>query len=299
MIPVNAVQIIWEPSKRSLTEENMEDIAEKLRDSVKEHIACTGFTFNCSQQYICRPPDICTGSFACPGNYVPFQGGSQCPVAFGCAGTQFYGIVAPPGSFSQSEQGGAHAEIACTGFPAFTCAQRYICRPPDTCTFSFACPGRYVPSFPSGGGGCPTFFCGSFQFQQPCTFQFGQPCGPFPFQQPCTFQFGQPCGPFPFQQPCTFQFGQPCRPFPFQPPCGPFQFGGSQCGTPGGFACAGQQFFGIVGPPGSQCGTLGGFACPGVQFAGAPVKPPGMVSHEAPLPPMDFSVKADPSKDNK
>lgn len=124
------------------------------------------------------------------------------------------------------------AEIACTGFPAFTCSQRYICRPPDTCTFSFACPGNYVPGSPSGGG-CPLFFCGSFQFGQPCRpFIFG--CGPF--------QFGQPCGPFTFG----------CGPFQFGQPCGPFTFGGSQCGTPGGFACTGQQFFGLVGPPGGS-----------------------------------------------
>ncbi|MDF9409428.1 hypothetical protein L7E55_13865 [Pelotomaculum isophthalicicum JI] len=192
-IPVDRVQIIWEPVKRSLTEENMEVLAQKFRDSYND----------------------------------------------------------PMGQQGSDPQ----AEIACTGFPAFTCSQSYICRPPDLCSFSFACPGRYVPGPPSTGGGCPIFLCGPFQFGQPCgPFQFG--CRPFTFA----------CGPF--------QFGQPCRPFTFA--CGPFQFGGSQCGTLGGFACPGQQFIGLVGSPGD---------------AGAPVKPPGMVSEiaqETHMPPMDF-----------
>ncbi|OPX89988.1 MAG: hypothetical protein A4E53_01203 [Pelotomaculum sp. PtaB.Bin104] len=220
IISLNNIQIIWEPIKRSLTEENMEALVQKLRDKIKTEIACTGAQFNCSQQYICRPPDTCTGAFACPGSYFPSSGGSQCPVAFACTGTQFYGFVGSQGSDPQ-------AEIACTGFPAFTCSQQYICRPPDLCTFTFACPGRYVPGAPSAGGGCPIFFCGPFQFGQPCRpFTFG--CGPF--------QFGQPCGPFTFG----------CGPFQFGLPCGPFQFGGSQCPTPGGFACPGQQFIGIA-----------------------------------------------------
>ncbi|MDD3653889.1 MAG: hypothetical protein PHO01_06865 [Desulfotomaculaceae bacterium] len=145
------------------------------------------------------------------------------------------------------QQGDIKTEIACISFPAFTCSQRYICRPPDTCTFSFACPGNYVPGFPSAGGGCPIFLCGPFQFGQPCR-PFIVSCGPFQFGQPCRpfivscgpFQFGQPCGPFTFN----------CGPFQFGQPCGPFTFGGSQCVTPGGFVCAGQQFFGLVGPPG-------------------------------------------------
>jgi len=174
IIPVDTVQIIWEPVKRSLTEENMEVLAQKFRDSYKD-------------------------------------------------------------------------QIACTGFPAFTCGQSYICRPPDSCSFSFTCLGRYVPGPPSAGGGCPVFLCKPFQFGQPCgPLQFG--CGPF--------QFGQPCGPLQFGcRPSVFgcgpfQFGQPCRPFTFG--CRPFQFGGSQCGAPGGFVCPGQQFIGIAGPSGGS-----------------------------------------------
>ncbi|MCG9969496.1 hypothetical protein L9W92_15935 [Pelotomaculum terephthalicicum JT] len=223
-IPISTVQIIWEPLKRSLSEENMEVFAQKLRD-YKEQIACTGAQFM--------------------------------------------------GSDPQ-------AEIACTGFPAFTCRQSYICRPPDLCSFSFACPGRYVPGPPSAGGGCPIFLCGPFQFGQPCgPFQFG--CRPFVFG----------CGPF--------QFGQPCGPFQFGLPCGPFQFGGSQCGVLGGFACPGQQFIGVAGPQvGSPSGAPGSPYFPGAQFAEAPVQSPGMVSgmaQETHMPPMDFSVKED--KDNK
>ena len=289
-IPVSAVQIIWDSLKRSLTGEAMEDLAEQLKDKIKAEIACTGFQFNCQQSYICRPPDFCTGAFACPGSYVPSQGGSQCPVTFGCAGAQFYGFVGPQESGQPYAGEAPKAEIACTGFPGFSCNRSYICRPPDTCNFSFACPGSYVPSFPSGGGACPIFFCGPFQF--------GQQCGPFQFQQPCgPFQFNQPCGPF--------SFNQPCSPFVFNQPCGPFQFGGSQCGVLGGFTCPGQQFIGVAPGPGtpppvcgpfqfggSQCGTVGGFACAGQQFFGlAPMT--GPKSQETPLPPADFAVKKD------
>lgn len=291
-IPVQAVYIVWEAPAQTLTRENMDEIAEKLRDSVKAHIACTSFPgFTCTQSYICRPPDTCTYNFSCPGSYVPgacgpFQFGSQCyiPGGFVCAGTQFYGIVGPQGQgqpmADQFGQDDLKTQIACTAFPGFTCTRSYICRPPDTCTFSFACPGSYVPSFPSGGGGCPFFACGPFTFGQPCTFAFQ--CRPF--------TFGQPCGPFTFG----------CSPFVFGQPCSPFVFGGSQCGVPGGFVCAGQQFFGLVGPPGgSQCGKPGGFICPGVQFAGAPVRPPGMTAQTPPLSPMEFSVKKeDQSEDN-
>lgn len=285
-LPVSSVQIIWDTLKRSLTGEDMEQLAEQLKDKFQSKIACSGFQFNCLQSYICRPPDFCTGSFACPGTYVPSQGGSQCPINFGCAGAQFYGFVGPQESGQTNAGEPPKAEIACTAFPGFSCARSYICRPPDTCSFSFACPGSYVPSFPSGGGACPLFFCSPFLFNQPCgPFQFNQPCGPF--------QFGQPCGPFQFGQPCTFFFGQPC---------GPFQFGGSQCGVVGGFACPGQQFIGIApgpgGPPtcrpfqfgGSQCGTVGGFTCAGQQFFGL-TPATEQRPQEAPLPPADFAVK--------
>ncbi|MDD3653564.1 MAG: hypothetical protein PHO01_05170 [Desulfotomaculaceae bacterium] len=197
IIHLKNIQIIWEPVKRSLTEENMKALAQKLREKVKTQIACTGAQFNCSQQYTCRPPDLCTGSFACPGSYVPSQGGSQCPVTFACTGTQFFGFVG-------SQESDPQAEIVCIG---------------------------------------PIFFCGPFQFGQPCR-PFTVGCGPFQFGQPCR-PFTVGCGPFQFGQPCRpFTFG--CGPFQFGPPCGPFQFGGSQCITPGGFVCPGQQFIGIA-----------------------------------------------------
>lgn len=284
IIPVSAVQIIWDTLKRSLTGEDMEQLAQQLKDKFQVQISCSGFQFNCRQSYICRPPDYCTGAFACPGGYAPSQGGSQCPFSFGCGGAQFYGF-GPQGSGQTYAGETPKAEIACTSFPGFSCTRSYICRPPDTCTFSFACPGSYVPGFPSGGGACPIFFCGPFQF--------GQPCGPF--------QFGQPCSPF--------VFGQPCSPFIFGQPCSPFVFGGSQCGVPGGFVCPGQQFIGVApggpgAPPcgpfqfgGSQCGVPGGFACPGQQFIGlAPTA--GTKSQEPPLPPADFAVPKQ-NKDHK
>ena len=126
--------------------------------------------------------------------------------------------------------------INCTSVPGFTCVNRYVCIPPDNCVFTFACPGVYSPAPPQGG-------CPAFQFQQPCGFQFG--CIPFLFQ--CGFRFQQPCRPFqfncsPFFFQCGSRFG--CGPFQFQQPC-TFQFG---CTAPGGFACPGQAFIGIVGP---------------------------------------------------
>jgi hypothetical protein len=277
-IPVQAVYIVWETPSRTL---NMDEIAEKLRDSVKAEIACQSFPgFTCSQSYICRPPDTCTFSFSCPGSYVPGGGGSTCtvPGGFVCAGTQFFGIVGP-GQMQQQPAAGLpsqdpQAQIACTAFPGFSCARSYICRPPDTCTFRFACPGSYAPAPPSGGG-CPIFACGPFQFGQPCgPFTFGG-CGPFQFGQPCTFLFQ--CGPFQFGQPCgPFQFGQPCGPFTFNQPCSPFVFGGSQCGVPGGFVCPGQQFIGIA-PAGAATGPQ---------------------AQKPPLAPTEFSVKED-SKDEE
>ncbi|OPX90069.1 MAG: hypothetical protein A4E53_01284 [Pelotomaculum sp. PtaB.Bin104] len=176
IIPLNNIQIIWEPINLSLSEENMNVLAQKLRDKIKTEIACTGAQFNCSQQYICRPPDTCTGAFACPGTYVPSQGGSQCPVAFACTGTQFYGFVG-------SQESDPQSEVVCIG-PIFFCGPFEFRRP-----------------------------CGPFAFG--CgPFQFGQPCGPFTFG--CgPFQFGQPCGPFTFGGCGPFQFGLPCGPFQF------------------------------------------------------------------------------------
>lgn len=289
-IPVSAVQIIWEAAKRSLTEENMEEIAGKLRDGVKAQYVCFGAAgFNCPAVYACLPPHACI-SFACPGTFADLGGGpTPCVAPFVGYETDNVGSVA-----GQAGQGNVKAHINCTAFPGFTCARQYICRPPDNCTFSFACPGSYVPGFPQGGGGCPFFACGPFQFGQPCSpfvfqqpcspFVFQQPCGPFTFQQPCSpFVFQQPCGPFTFQQPCgPFTFGQPCGPFQFGQPCGPFQFGGSQCGVPGGFICPGQQFIGAVGPPGTAPGMAPGTAA------------------VPPVPPMEFSIKKeDQGKDNK
>ena len=151
----------------------------------------------------------------------------------------------------------AKAEIACTG-GQFTCRQQYICRPPDICTFSFACPGRYVPSFPQGGGGCQFFACGPFQF--------GQPCGPF--------TFGQPCGPFQFGgSQCGVPGGFICPGQQFIGAVGP---PGSQCGVPGGFTCPGFQFAGapVMPPPGTSPGM-------------------GPISPLPPIPPMELSVKGD------
>lgn len=212
----------------------MDQIAEQMKDSAKPLVVCPQ-EFSCPGSYICPSPHACRDIVACGVSIT-----SPCTVSYSCtppfnAPPMGCGMpyMCPANVAGMSPPGGcpaqvmspvsedAQVQIACTSFPGFICSQQYTCRPPDTCTFSFACPGRYVPGFPSGGGGCPFFFCGPFQFRTCGPFQFGV-CGPF--------QFGA-CGPF--------QFGT----------CGPFQFGGSQCGVPGGFVCGGAQFIGIR-PPG-------------------------------------------------
>lgn len=177
-IPIKAIQIVWEPSKQTLTEKSMERLAEKLRDSVKAEIGCTGPQYACSQKYICKPPIFCSGVYTCPGNYVsgtcgPFQFGSQCnmPGGYSCPGSQqFYGVVGP-----MANVGG--------------------------------CPAVYCGSFQYGQ-------CCICQYQQPCGSQYTQPCVCM-YQQPCGSQYTQPCGSS-YSVPCTlFQFQQPCSLFSF------------------------------------------------------------------------------------
>ncbi|OPY58581.1 MAG: hypothetical protein A4E55_00790 [Pelotomaculum sp. PtaU1.Bin035] len=202
-VPVDAVQIIWEPSKRSLTQENMEHIAAQMRDSVKANLVCYPAPFSCPGTYGCLPPHFCFPNFLCgPAGFSPTPGGSPgCATGYQCTGS-FFGIQCTPPGFSQ--MGG------------------------------FGYGGNYMPS------------------------ASGEPVSGQTF-----------CGPFIFRP--------VCGPFVFGPGCGPFVFGGSTCGTPGGFVCAGAQFF------------------------GAPVRPPGMVGTEMYNPALssgEFSVKDDKIKED-
>ncbi|MDD4168897.1 MAG: hypothetical protein PHD36_01315 [Desulfotomaculaceae bacterium] len=237
-VPIQAILVVWEDRDHSPNEKNMAELAGQLRDSVKAHIGCTGPQFSCTQQYSCRPPDYCTGLFSCPGSYVPsacgpFEFGSQCNIPGGyiCAGQQFYGIVGPPMSGTPPEQGSSHV-----GCPCYTCAMDYTYLPPDnnTCVMAHACQGGYGLCGPVGGGGCPQFMCGSFQYSMPCICQYAQPCTA-QYMQPCTAQY---------MQPCNNQYGQPC-------PLFPFKAWNPQCGPLGSYTCR-EPFSGLTGSAGSE-----------------------------------------------
>ncbi|MCG9968726.1 hypothetical protein L9W92_11800 [Pelotomaculum terephthalicicum JT] len=229
-IPLKAIQIVWEPSKQTLTGKSMERLAEQLRDSVKAEIGCTGPQYACSQQHSCRPPVFCPGVYTCPDNYAPgacgpFQFGSHCKIPGGhsCPGQQFCGVVGPM----------------------------------------------------TDSGGCPTFYCGSFQYGQSCACQYQQPCM-YEYQQPCACQYQQPCVSQ-YAQPCVCQYQQPCTTFQFQQPCGFFSFNALQCVPSSGYNCA-AQFYGVTGPA-----------------AGAPA---GMEPVSSPMP-MDFAVKKEQKNNGK
>lgn len=157
-IPLSAIQVIWESHAADLNEDNMEYLAEKLRNSVEDsRINCTSVAgFTCLNQYVCIPPDNCVYTFACPGRYTPAAPQGGCPQFqfFQPCGVRFY----QPCGFR---------------FQFIPCGRPFT----QPCYFQFQQP------------------CGPFQFQQPCgPFQFQQPCGPFQFQQPCgPFQFGSQC----------------------------------------------------------------------------------------------------------
>jgi len=279
-IPVNAVQIIWETLTRSLTVENMENIAEQLRDSAKANLVCTGTpgqgVFECPQIYTCRPPFACMNVVSCVQkvNVPP----SPCPAAFTCrppfnvppigcgiehlCPVNITGMFPPPG----------FPPPAC-GFPfsptaPMPCSSPVMPSPPPAGCPPFICPRAVtLPPFPPPFGpqppqpGCPFFFAGPgmpASAQPVADEQIGHFCRPFPFGHPCRpFQFGEHCSPFtfgcrPFEfgEHCRpfgcgpFQFGEPCRPFTFG--CGPFQFG-QPCG-PFTFGCGPFQFEQPCGP---------------------------------------------------
>ncbi|OPX85176.1 MAG: hypothetical protein A4E53_03643 [Pelotomaculum sp. PtaB.Bin104] len=237
-VPVKSILVVWEDPLRSAAQ----DVAGWMRDSVKAHIGCTGPQFSCTQQYVCRPPDYCTGAFSCPGSYVPsacgpFEFGSQCniPIGYTCAGQQFYGIVGPPvggtpttGPMAgQVEQGSQ--SMWCQPCMCYTCTNDYTGTLPDSCVMAYACQGGYGICGPSGGA-CPQFMCGPFQYTMPCICQYAQPCMA-QYMQPCTTQF---------MQPCTAQYMPSCPVFPFQP-------WNPQCGPLGSYTCR-EPFSGLTEP---------------------------------------------------
>lgn len=65
---VDSVQVIWENQGLSLTEADMKEIVEKLKDEATDiRYVCLGANgFRCPQSYTCRPPHACN-NFACPG----------------------------------------------------------------------------------------------------------------------------------------------------------------------------------------------------------------------------------------
>jgi len=145
---MTAIQVIWEPQNRSLTEEDMEYLANQLRNSENTRINCTAFPgFTCVSQYICLPPDNCVNTFACPGVYTPSRPQGGCPV---------FRFTCGPFQFQQ-----------CSPF-LFQCSFRFQqpCRP-----FQFNCSPFFFRC------GFAQFGCSPFQFQQPCVFRFGSQCG--------------------------------------------------------------------------------------------------------------------------
>lgn len=135
--PFAVVGIFWEPMKRSLTEENMDFIANQLRSEEQSRINCTSVSgFTCWNQYYCTPPDNCVYTFACPGVYTPAQPQGGCP-AFQFYQPCTYGIYQP-------------------------------------CTYGIYQPCTYGIYQPCG---FRFFFQPCFyQFQQPCYFPFGSQC---------------------------------------------------------------------------------------------------------------------------
>lgn len=158
-IPVDAVQIIWEPLKRSITQENMEHIAAQMRDSVKENLICYPSGFSCPGAYSCLPPHFCFPNFLCgPAGFSPTPGGPPgCVTGYVCTGT-FFGVQCTPPGFTP------------TGVPGYD--------------------GNYMPSA-SGEPASGQTVCGPFVFRPVC--------GPFVFRPVCgPFVFGPGCGPFVF-----------------------------------------------------------------------------------------------------
>ncbi len=206
-IPVSWVYIVWENPKTPMTRE-----IQTTEDSLKEQVVCPS-AYTCRPRYSCTPPHLCNIGFSCQS-----------------------------AAFNMSS-------IACT--PAtYTCGQQYVpfmgsCPTGVSCPALFnglmppttPAPGVLNPGTPGGIQGISNADESRIPFCSP--FHFGH-CGTFQFGQPCTFLFG--CGFFQFSPGFNFD----CSPFIFFGPGCTFQFGGSQCGTFGGFTCLGGQFFGLT-----------------------------------------------------
>ncbi|AQS60030.1 hypothetical protein [Desulforamulus ferrireducens] len=144
-VPLSALTVIWDgEGKETLTEENMEYLANQLRAEVEERVVCTSFPgFNCVNQYVCIPPDICTNTFACPGFYTPGQ-----PQGGGCT----YGIFQPC-TFNFQQPCGFNFYQPC-GFRFFfqPCGVRFT----QPCTYLFQQPcGLPFGCNAPGGFSCP------------------------------------------------------------------------------------------------------------------------------------------------
>lgn len=180
IIPVGAIMVAWENPARSLTEDSMEYLANKLSNSENTRITCNGVpAYNCVNQYYCVPPDNCVRVFSCPGQYVPASPQGGC--------VQFH--YKWPFHYPWTP----FAAPYCSPF------QYQFCGPGS---FLHHCRQR--------------FQCISFQFYHPCgPYHFNQPCNRFHFHQPCvgaymcgTTRFQ--CGPHPFSAPCNAPGGFTC-----------------------------------------------------------------------------------------
>lgn len=183
-IPLDSLQIIWEPSKASPTEGSMARLAEELEDSIKAELGCFGPRYSCKQQYVGHPPG------GGPGKKPPQ----------GCGG---FKVFCEPKEPPQSE-----GDPSCCAGPQHTCMGEYqqpcVCAYQQPCLFQHNQPCSYNYQQPCPGG-----------YQQSCSCDYQQPC-PGGYQQSCPCNYQQPClgG---YQQPCVAAYQQPCGPFPYNP----------------------------------------------------------------------------------
>lgn len=151
-VPLKSVQIVWEPVKQNQTEEKMQRLVAKLRDSARSESDYAEPQIAGNQQFVGWPPQFCPGFFTCTPFQFWFPYPANAPAGYGCSGQQFYGQMDPAAS-------GNNPAFCCEPFQhGQTCMSRFQ----QPCMSHFQQP------------------CTS-QFQQPCVFQHQPTCNPFTF----------------------------------------------------------------------------------------------------------------------
>jgi hypothetical protein len=97
---VSSIQAILESSDESLSEFDMEEIVQQLREVVQSRYVCLGWNgFRCPVSYVCRMPHRCN-QFSCPGSFSIGQPPPDIPCQ-----TNFYGAVGPTRQEKQEQPG--------------------------------------------------------------------------------------------------------------------------------------------------------------------------------------------------